>query len=211
MAPGEYPGLFFGVGMLSWFKKKSTSEFVNRSTRVGRAQDPVESALLELSISCLDVEDDDVVLEVGFGVGDALIRLLPILSRGRLAGIDSDGESVAEARSILLTEFSQFKVDLKEGVVSRLPFGDRSFTRVLCRQGVGAWLNPAKGLAEVFRVLEPKGAFALVLPSAARSQGKIFGSLEVRNLLRQAGFDEPRVWEGEGLVAGTLAMHVRRP
>lgn len=197
--------------MFDWLKKKKVAGPTKPVAKRRRATDPSDKAFLDLALRALDAEDDDVVLEVGFGFGEALLRLQPLLTRGRLAGVDSDGEAVAEARSVFAEEFSQFKVELKEGVISRLPFPDRTFTRVLCRQSMGSWLNPGKGLAEIHRVLEPGGAVALLLPPASKSQGKILGSLEVRTLLREAGFEEPRVWEGEGEAAGALAMHARRP
>jgi ubiquinone/menaquinone biosynthesis C-methylase UbiE len=51
---------------------------------LNRGNAPMNALTAEL----LDLVDDDHVLEVGFGGGDLLARLVPVVTRGRIVGVD---------------------------------------------------------------------------------------------------------------------------
>jgi SAM-dependent methyltransferase len=49
------------------------------------------------------------------------------------------------------------RIELVRGIAETLPFPDRTFDRVLCESAVDHLANPARGIAEMARVLRPDG------------------------------------------------------
>jgi ubiquinone/menaquinone biosynthesis C-methylase UbiE len=174
--------------MFGWWKKKQEAEPL-----------PVvkEHPMLALALEHMVVKDDDVVLHVGFGWDlELLIRLAVVLDRGRLAGIESNPEALSRAIRIFSEEFSTYKADFRNAVVSKIPFYDGSFTKVVSLDQMHTWVNIDKAFDEIHRVLAPGGIFVLVwgVPvdqdSAAEGR-RILASAEVAALLKAAGFYHP--------------------
>ena len=46
----------------------------------------------------LDLEPDDTVVEIGFGGGDLIHRMSPLVPKGRIAGVDFSPEMVSTSR-----------------------------------------------------------------------------------------------------------------
>ncbi len=51
--------------------------------------------LNKLTLASLELAPDDRVIEVGFGGGDLIERMVPAVARGRIAGVDFSPEMVA--------------------------------------------------------------------------------------------------------------------
>jgi ubiquinone/menaquinone biosynthesis C-methylase UbiE len=46
----------------------------------------------ELTLRLLELVPDDCVLEIGFGGGDLIDRIAPLVTRGHIAGVDFSSE-----------------------------------------------------------------------------------------------------------------------
>jgi ubiquinone/menaquinone biosynthesis C-methylase UbiE len=176
--------------VFDWLKKsKKESE--------GKASQARAHPMLEIAREQLAIREDDVVLHVGFGWDlELLIQLVPQLDKGRLAGIESNQAALDRAIRIFDEEFSTFKADFRNAVVSKMPFYDGSFTKVLSLDQMHTWVNVDKAFDEINRVLAPGGIFVLVWSQPAdgdsQVQGRrIFGQEEVSKLLKDAGFYHP--------------------
>jgi ubiquinone/menaquinone biosynthesis C-methylase UbiE len=173
--------------MFEWLKKKPEE----KSAPSGAAR-PAHP-LLELVLEQLALREDDVVLQVGFGADlDLLVRLVPELDKGRLVGIEANPAALARAVRVFDEEFSSFKADFKNAVVSKIPFYDGFFTKAASLDQLPSWINPDKAFDEINRVLAPGGIFALAWK---RAQGDAFGPDEVASLLKAAGFYRPELRE----------------
>jgi SAM-dependent methyltransferase len=168
--------------VFDWLKKKEKVEAV--------PEDPFDAALADLMLQALGVKESDSVLELGFGGGQALRHLVPLLTRGRYVGLDSSPLLVARANESFPAEFAHFKLEFREGVVSRIPYPDRLFNMAFTLQNVGTWLNIPKGLREMHRVLVPGGKVGIGLLPSHRVQGTYVPSIELRAMLRDQGFDD---------------------
>jgi ubiquinone/menaquinone biosynthesis C-methylase UbiE len=179
--------------MLSWFKKDETK----KAKGALQSRHPMRQTAFEY----LDAKEDDVVLQIGFGSDlEILLQLVPLLPKGRIAGVESNPALLEKAMRRFNDEFSHFKVDFQNAVVSKLPFYDGSFTKVLSLEQLHGWVNIDKGLDEIHRVLAPGGLFVLVwslnleqdsLPAMKRTP-----DLEaMSHLLKGAGFYHPVVRE----------------
>ena len=82
-------------------------------------------------IDLLKVTPNDRVLEVGFGPGVVIQRLVKRGIAGHVAGIDLSREMVEQARSRNGAAVQHGRVKLRRGSVESLPFNDGSFDKAL--------------------------------------------------------------------------------
>lgn len=187
--------------MFDFLKKKDAAAQPQAKASAG---DLRQDELIERVIAALGVADDDTILEIGFGGPAAIHQLLPMLTQGRLAGIDRDAAKVRLANDLSPEAFRSFKLEFKEGVVSRLPFPNEHFSKVFALDTVGTWLNIPKGLSEISRVLLPLGRVVFSLPPGSRKQGEHVPPAEIRGLLQDAGFENMEVLPAPDAEASTI-------
>jgi SAM-dependent methyltransferase len=147
------------------------------------------------------------VLEIGFGDASALKAVLPFLSQGRVAGIETDPFRIRAAISAFPAEYRSFRADFKEGVASRIPYPDEHFTKVFALDSVTHWLSIPKGLEEVKRVLFPLGRVVFSLPPRDREGGFAFVPVvEIKGLLQAGGFENVEILKAPRPEASVIVM-----
>ena len=99
------------------------------------------------------------VLDLGSGAGHCALAFAAKAESVR--GIDVTPEMVDVANG-LAGQRGLTNVTFEVGDVARLPFEDGSFDRVTSRLSAHHYADPARSLAEAFRVLRPGGMFLLV-------------------------------------------------
>lgn len=158
----------------------------------------------ERAVEALRVRPDDLVVELGFGHGATLARLVERAHRGLVAGVDPSAAMVAQASSRNQTMVDGGRVELHRGYAEDLPFPDELFTRALAVNGFQFWHDQRAGLVEAHRVLRPGGLLVLALrvahPTRQRFVAPGFRLDEVdaaADLARGAGFDDVTVEVGE--------------
>jgi SAM-dependent methyltransferase len=92
------------------------------------------------------------VLDLGCGAGDSIDLFRSLDQHVQWTGADIDDSPEVAQRTRTDAEFVTF-----DG--RHLPFGDRTFDLVYCKQVLEHVRDPAPLLAEVARVLRPEGAF----------------------------------------------------
>jgi ubiquinone/menaquinone biosynthesis C-methylase UbiE len=159
------------------------------------------------AIEVLDVSASDDVLEIGFGGGGAIARLIA-LTDGHVAGVDISDTMLDRAQRRFRREIASGQVDLRDADVTSLPFEERSFDRVLSVNTIYFWPAPAAGLREVLRVLRLEGRLVLGTFPAERMRERsytqhgfcFFDDDELEEMLSDAGFSEVRVERRDGRV-----------
>jgi len=136
--------------------------------------------IMAIMLEALDVHKGQKVLEVGTGTGLLLPAYPPSVSD--VTAIDIDPEMLARARhrrpgvSLLLAD------------VQQLPFPDASFDAVVACLVFCSVEDPARGLAELRRVLRP-GRYAVLIVRDAYQAGRyVFTGADLAARAANAGF-----------------------
>ncbi len=101
------------------------------------------------------------ILEVGPGPGALPVLLARRFPGAVVDGVDIDEEMVERATARASREGLAERIHIQVGDVAHLPFADASCDVVVSTFSVHHWTDPARGFAEVRRVLRP-GGHALV-------------------------------------------------
>jgi demethylmenaquinone methyltransferase/2-methoxy-6-polyprenyl-1,4-benzoquinol methylase len=136
-----------------------------------------EKKLRERGLKFLDVQNGDVVLEVGFGTGCTLVALAKAVGvTGRVCGVDVTPEMVQLAKERLKKELITIKVELSEGDARNMLYEDSMFDAVYMSSVLELFDTPdiPKVLEEVKRVLKPNGKICVVSISKENHENSIF-------------------------------------
>ena len=169
---------------------------------VGRRMVRQHEPEIHWTISQLDVQPTDRVLEIGFGAGRAIELLVPTCEH--VSGIDLSQTMVSAARRRNAQAIRAGKVDIRRGDVSTLPFGDAQFDKIFSVHSLYFWPDYSRAIAEIARVLKPHGKVVLTLtPGQVNVDGTkevwpIQSTLEERVLpdMRQMGFTSVYLKDG---------------
>jgi SAM-dependent methyltransferase len=97
------------------------------------------------------------VLEVGSGPGRLAVRLAREVPGTTLIGIDISEAMVERAARRAAEAGLSERVRFEVGDVGALPLADQEFDGVVSTLSLHHWPDPARGLAEIHRVLKPGG------------------------------------------------------
>jgi ubiquinone/menaquinone biosynthesis C-methylase UbiE len=119
------------------------------------------------ALEALDVQPGERILEVGFGGGDLLGRLLDA-GAGEVIGADPSSAMVVRARR---RHSRQSRVRLIEASVTALPLGDGAMDKACSVNSLYFWANLDAAAWELARVIRPRGNLVLCFqtPEAVRA------------------------------------------
>lgn len=107
----------------------------------------------------LDPQTEDWILETGFGTGHLAARLARVTTRGMVCGVDPSDLMVRTAQR----RVAGLRANLRKGTADALPWPDATFDKAAALHNFQFWPDPARGLAEVRRVLKPGAPFLILL------------------------------------------------
>ncbi len=166
-------------------------------------QDPLyHRPNFKLLLHTLSLGPGDYLLEVGCGGGAFLAEALQ--SGCRAAAVDHSADMVRLAREVNAEAVRSGRLILAVADASRLPYASARFTSAVMT-GVFFFIpDPVTALAEIHRVLAPRGRMALftdtkellgtpAAPEPIASRGRFYEDEELRGIATRAGFTGPRV------------------
>lgn len=153
------------------------------------------------ALASLDISDGDHVIEIGYGNGHEVPR---ILSQGKgvtYFGIDISETMLAEAMAFNAQLVREHRVSLVQGTSSAIVAPTDSFTRALTLNTIYFWPDPIADLRELRRVLRDGGRLVLgaIAPKSAAGRAvfqhgfKLYEKEEIERLLIEAGFSRVQV------------------
>ncbi|WP_079477119.1 class I SAM-dependent methyltransferase [Halobacillus salinus] len=151
--------------------------------------------LNQWTLSFLDIQEDDRVLEIGFGAGEALCELSH-RSGGRLFGIDPSESMVETSIRRLQRREQSCDVCLIQGEASTLHHFHETFDKIYAVNNVTYWKEPILTLRHLKTCLAKGGQIALTLcpheKGAEDETTEVLGG-QLHALLHKAGFSEIEV------------------
>ncbi len=191
--------------ILSFFKRKPDPELIARQLRkpsgkfahrVGQQMNEVNEPLYDLLLDIMQPQDNETILEIGFGNGRFFDKLTSRANDLHVNGIDYSKEMVAEAKKYNEKYVASGKLDIQMGSSDNLPFPANTFDKVFCNNVIYFWETPEDHLKEIHRVLKPGGKFYTGIRTRDNMRSlpfvkygfSLYDSDEWKNLLEQNGF-----------------------
>jgi len=129
---------------------------------VGQKMNERHLPVWQWGISHITINDDDMILDVGCGGGEAIKLLSKYSTRGTIYGIDYSKEMVNLSNETNKNLIDINRVQIYEASISKLPFSDNTFNLVTAFETFSFWPDVLNDFKEVRRVLQPGGIFLLV-------------------------------------------------
>lgn len=101
------------------------------------------------------------ILDIATGTGDLAINLAKTTAT-EIIGLDISAGMLDVGRRKITQKQLDSKIKMVVGDSENLPFDDNSFDAITVAFGVRNFENLEKGLAEIHRVLKPKGVFVIL-------------------------------------------------
>lgn len=175
------------------------------------------------AIDKLQLQRNEAILEIGFGNGHEISRLIDCATGVKYSGIDHSETMVIEAVARNAAAVASGHVFLARGTSNDLPFEAGSFDAVLALNVICFWQQPTADLEEIRRVLKPGGRLIIgVLAPWSTNDLPVFqhgftfyDQRQLEALLLDAGFrscdcemihDETTTPDGKKLARDYLVM-----
>jgi ubiquinone/menaquinone biosynthesis C-methylase UbiE len=152
-------------------------------------------------LDLLEVDPSDSVLEVGSGPGIGLELAAARAHEGRVVGVDPSETMLEMARRRNRSAVKAGRIELRLGVVDRLPFGDATFDKAMTMNSLHLWPDPVVGLKEVRRTLRTGGRIAVAITRFSQATPASPDKFEQH--LIDSGFTDISVFTGD---VGTSAL-----
>ncbi|MBS1230704.1 MAG: putative methyltransferase, UbiE/COQ5 family [Proteobacteria bacterium] len=149
-----------------------------------------------LTLDALALKPGDRLLELGFGSGYLLEKVLANRLCDFAAGADISPEMVRHVGARLRPYVEAGKAQIRDGDIEAIPFADGEFTKLCSVNTLYFWKDPQRALAECRRVLAVGGRLALCFNAKselAKWPGHVHGFTlyelaDVEAMLAAAGF-----------------------
>ncbi len=167
------------------------------------------------TVSLLDVQPADRVLDVGCGPGVGVAAAARLAPDGLVVGVDGSATMVRQAARRNRAAIRRGRVEIHRGDAARLPLPDGHVTKAASLNSLQFWPDPRAGLRELHRVLVPGGRLALVIMARSDDPPGPGADPEWARVLSEdleaAGFDVIGHREREFGGVGHRAFLARRP
>ena len=146
----------------------------------------------------MSVQNDDRIIEIGFGTGKLVYRMAQQIENGLIEGIDFSKVMVSIARKRNKKNITNGKVKILEGNFDEVPYEKESFTKACSINTLYFWPEPVHTAKKIAKILKPDGKLILAFEDIEQlKQRKLnrevfsfYSKGEVQDLLINAGFSK---------------------
>ena len=154
----------------------------------------------------LGLQEENKVLEIGFGPGKLINEMAAITTDGVVTGIDFSQVMLEKASELNKQYISKGKVILCKGECSSLPFDNESFDKLCSINTLYFWKEPDTNFSEMFRVIKSGGKIVIGFRDDKQMKNlnlsadvfSYYSQEDVVNMLAEAGFANAHIKEKEG-------------
>jgi len=160
----------------------------------------------DFGLERMDPQKNDHILEIGFGHGRLLSKLVQQVTEGKVHGIDISEQMVKVTTNRNKDWVDNGKLVLKQASIADIPYPEGHFDKVFTCNTIYFWPDPKENIKEVKRVLKPGGELLCAFrdedlmqskSSAVTENREIFQNLyppeEVKQLFQEAGFKKAQI------------------
>ena len=168
----------------------------DKALEVGLSMNKANYNLNRECINLLELNDENVVLEIGPGNGAFVQEILQEAKGINYVGIDISTALVAEASRLNDTQIRKGSAKFECGDSRALPFDAGYFDRVFTVHTLYFWDKPYEHLSEIRRVLKPSGTFCIAFGNREFMKNlpfvkygfEFYDDSSACHLLREVGF-----------------------
>jgi len=154
------------------------------------------ASLIRLANEIISIQENDRVLEIGFGTGKLISKMANRIERGEIDGVDLSEIMVSVAEKRNRTHIAKGKVRLLHGDFDKTLFQTGYYDKVCSVNTIYFWENPADTAKKIAEILKPKGKIVLGFEGGEQLIQKklkddvyhIYSPKEIVSLLLSAGF-----------------------
>ena len=159
----------------------------------------------DLVLQQLSLTSGDRLLEIGFGGGDLLHKILQTGLTGHLMGIERSYEALSFCQKRFQAQMDQGRLELQLADAATLPLISEDMHHICTVNTLYFWSDPARVVNESYRVLKPGGQLTIGYNSKSvlekqklLEQGfRAYEVAEVETLLQTAGFEQIKTVPGD--------------
>ncbi len=161
----------------------------------------------EFAFECIDVNDNDRILDIGCGGGVNIEKFLKLTS-GNVDGLDYSEVSVAETIKRNQNAVDSKRCNVIYADVKDMPIGDETYNLVTAFETVYFWPDIEDTFTEVSRIIKPNGQFMIAQGTDGNHPDdekwlntvegmSIYTAPELEKYLLDAGFSDVDVFKKE--------------
>ncbi|WP_053218304.1 class I SAM-dependent methyltransferase [Virgibacillus senegalensis] len=184
------------MGLLDRFAKQFEKPEGYLGALAGKLMEMFGYKKIEWTISLLDLQKEDNVLEVGFGPGIGIELAANAIQDGYIVGVDYSEKMLKQAQKRNKKHMEEGKVELRLADVSDLPIFDLPFDKVFSVNSIIFWKEPTETLKAIRQRMKQNGIVAITVQpfekGATEETVKQIGN-KIANQLKDAGFSSIRM------------------
>ncbi|MBA4496076.1 class I SAM-dependent methyltransferase [Paenactinomyces guangxiensis] len=145
------------------------------------------------TLSFLDIQGDDRVLEIGYGPGIGIYQCSQMIQQGKVIGIDVSDTMYKQAMRRNRKAIQEGKVELRISAIENLPISDKPFNKIYSVNSVMFWSDQQAAFRKLYSLLKPGGTIATTyqpIYKGATKEDAINYAEKLSSILQQVGFTE---------------------
>jgi len=154
-----------------------------------------------------ELEENDHVLEIGFGTGKLLNEMASRIDNGLIEGIDISATMVKLAKRKNKKFISQGKMIIAHGDFEKENYDENSFNKIYSANTIYFWSRPNQILRKIFNILKPGGELLLAFEDKKQMEDRslnfdifhVYGESDIKEMILRNGF-----WETINVRSKTL-------
>ena len=144
----------------------------------------------------MSVQEDDRILEIGFGTGKLIDEMAKQIDRGFIEGVDFSKTMVSIAQRRNKKHIARGKVKIVRGNFDEMSYKKEAFHKVCSVNTIYFWTDAANTAKKIADILEPGGKFVAAFEDIAQLKQRnlnsevfrLYSKNDVKTLLSNAGF-----------------------